>query len=560
MFIKFIKIFLIIILYQTPLYSKSKSLSEIDLKYISNYFSGIVAYENQNNSDALKFFRSSKFLINKHSVYLQKYAYSLVLESKVQIAINEIKMNFNEKKYHFFDGFILLALDSLKKNNFKKSRSYLFKAKNHINNDRINEALYETLDQYLYVFEKKTISRQKKNFGDFSFISETFQNCYLDDLNTESYFLRLINNFENEYSRYIFFYLNYLIEKKRFEDVKEYTKNLEYLNLTLLLGQGKQWVEQKEYKNFNKIFSCKNHNDLIAEFLFLVSTLYSSQDDYERSNYYLKISNFLNPKFKLNLSLEAENHYLNENYNSARKVLKKIDKKNQFYHWYQIKKNAQIISKEKNKEEALKFINYEFDNIEEPNINMIFDIANFNKKVKKYKKAITYYDQIIQKLNKDSVIYAEVLYRRGGCYERLKQYEKADKDLLNSLKINPDDAYVLNYLAYSWLERNYKIKEAITMLENAYSMKSNDPYIIDSIGWAYYLIKDYLKAEKYMKRAVELMPEDPIVNDHYGDILWKLDRKIQARYFWNNVLKIKEIEDEMKKNIYIKLIDGIKNS
>ena len=560
MFIKFIKIFLIIILYQTPLYSKSKSLSEIDLKYISNYFSGIVAYENQNNSDALKFFRSSKFLINKHSVYLQKYAYSLVLESKVQIAINEIKMNFNEKKYHFFDGFILLALDSLKKNNFKKSRSYLFKAKNHINNDRINEALYETLDQYLYVFEKKTISRQKKNFGDFSFISETFQNCYLDDLNTESYFLRLINNFENEYSRYIFFYLNYLIEKKRFEDVKEYTKNLEYLNLTLLLGQGKQWVEQKEYKNFNKIFSCKNHNDLIAEFLFLVSTLYSSQDDYERSNYYLKISNFLNPKFKLNLSLEAENHYLNENYNSARKVLKKIDKKNQFYHWYQIKKNAQIISKEKNKEEALKFINYEFDNIEEPNINMIFDIANFNKKVKKYKKAITYYDQIIQKLNKDSVIYAEVLYRRGGCYERLKQYEKADKDLLNSLKINPDDAYVLNYLAYSWLERNYKIKEAIIMLENAYSMKSNDPYIIDSIGWAYYLIKDYLKAEKYMKRAVELMPEDPIVNDHYGDILWKLDRKIQARYFWNNVLKIKEIEDEMKKNIYIKLIDGIKNS
>ena len=560
MFIKFIKIFLIIILYQTPLYSKSKSLSEIDLKYISNYFSGIVAYENQNNSDALKFFRSSKFLINKHSVYLQKYAYSLVLESKVQIAINEIKMNFNEKKYHFFDGFILLALDSLKKNNFKKSRSYLFKAKNHINNDRINEALYETLDQYLYVFEKKTISRQKKNFGDFSFISETFQNCYLDDLNTESYFLRLINNFENEYSRYIFFYLNYLIEKKRFEDVKEYTKNLEYLNLTLLLGQGKQWVEQKEYKNFNKIFSCKNHNDLIAEFLFLVSTLYSSQDDYERSNYYLKISNFLNPKFKLNLSLEAENHYLNENYNSARKVLKKIDKKNQFYHWYQIKKNAQIISKEKNKEEALKFINYEFDNIEEPNINMIFDIANFNKKVKKYKKAITYYDQIIQKLNKDSVIYAEVLYRRGGCYERLKQYEKADKDLLNSLKINPDDAYVLNYLAYSWLERNYKIKEAIIMLENAYSMKSDDPYIIDSIGWAYYLIKDYLKAEKYMKRAVELMPEDPIVNDHYGDILWKLDRKIQARYFWNNVLKIKEIEDEMKKNIYIKLIDGIKNS
>ena len=95
------------------------------------------------------------------------------------------------------------------------------------------------------------------------------------------------------------------------------------------------------------------------------------------------------------------------------------------------------------------------------------------------------------------------------------------------------------------------------MLETAYSMKSNDPYIIDSIGWAYYLINDFLKAEKYMKRAVELMPEDPIVNDHYGDILWKLDRKIQARFFWKSVLSLEETEDEMKKDINLKLIRGI---
>jgi len=131
---------------------------------------------------------------------------------------------------------------------------------------------------------------------------------------------------------------------------------------------------------------------------------------------------------------------------------------------------------------------------------------------------------------------------------------------MNSLKINPEDAYVLNYLAYSWLERDYKINEAIEMLEKAYSFKSNDPYIIDSIGWAYYLVDDYLKAEKFLKRALELMPDDPIVNDHYGDILWKLNRKIQARYFWNNVLKMKDAEDEIIKNINVKIIQGLKKS
>ena len=98
------------------------------------------------------------------------------------------------------------------------------------------------------------------------------------------------------------------------------------------------------------------------------------------------------------------------------------------------------------------------------------------------------------------------------------------------------------------------------MLEKAYEARSNDPYIIDSIGWAYFLIDDYTKAEKFLKRAVLLMPEDPIVNDHYGDILWKLHRKIQARYFWKSVLNLEETEVEMKKNIEEKLINGLENS
>ena len=97
------------------------------------------------------------------------------------------------------------------------------------------------------------------------------------------------------------------------------------------------------------------------------------------------------------------------------------------------------------------------------------------------------------------------------------------------------------------------------MLKIAYDLKSNDPYIIDSIGWAYFLIDEYEEAEKYLKRAVELMPDDPIVNDHYGDILWKLDQKIQARYFWNSVLSFDDTEDDMRENINKKLITGLKS-
>ena len=138
--------------------------------------------------------------------------------------------------------------------------------------------------------------------------------------------------------------------------------------------------------------------------------------------------------------------------------------------------------------------------------------------------------------------------------------KKLDEDLLKSLEINPNEPHVLNYLAYAWLERNYRIDDAIDMLEKAYAQSENDPYIIDSIGWAYYLIDNFNKAEKFLKKAVQLMPDDPIVNDHYGDILWKLDRKIQARYFWLMVLEMEDAEQEQIDQIKNKLIDGPKNS
>ena len=560
MLIKFFKFVLILLFYQSPLYSKSKTLNDFNSRYLSNYFSGIVAYHNGDNSNALKFFRSSKFLIKQHNSYLSSYTYSLVLEGKVQQASSEIKQNLTKKSSNFFEAYLILSLDSLKKKNYQKSKDYLKQSYKFINNDKYALIIYETLNQYLYVFEEKKILKTKKTFGNFSLINEVFQRCYLGDKDTQNYFEILLNNADNlDYSRYIFFYVNYLVENNKYQEAKKITDNLDYLNSPLLISQSKKWIEEKKYEELKTIFSCRDSNDIVSELFFLIANLYSSRDNYNQSNFYLNISNYLNPKFKFNFSLLAENYYLNEDYITTKKILKNFNKKDEFYYWFRLKKEAQIISKN-NKEKSLNFINSNFKKIKEPSIKMVFDIANLNKNSEKYEKAIQYYDQILLKININSALYSEILYRRGGSYERLGDYKNSDKDLLKSLELNSNNAYVLNYLAYSWLEREYKIDIALQMLEKAYAEKSNDPYIIDSIGWAYYLVEDFTKAEKFLKRAVELMPEDPIVNDHYGDILWKLNRKIQARYFWKSVLDLKETEDQMRKNIDDKLIEGLKKS
>ena len=112
-------------------------------------------------------------------------------------------------------------------------------------------------------------------------------------------------------------------------------------------------------------------------------------------------------------------------------------------------------------------------------------------------------------------------------------------------------------MAYLWIEQGTKIEKSLNMLKKANKLKSNDPYIIDSLGWALFKLKRYNKSKEYLQSAVRLMPGDPIVNDHYGDVLWKNGNKIQARYYWNYVLNLEKTESKLKKTIEEKLIKGL---
>ena len=203
---KLIKLLVIsAIFYQTPVYSKSASFYDFNSSDLTNYFSGIVAFENRDNSQALKFFNSSKVLLNKHNSYLKRYVYSLVLEDKVAKAINIIISSSNEENSDFFEAHILLIADSLKKNNFGEAEKYLDQSIRFTNQNRFNLVIFETLRKYIYTFKNKEISFNEKNFGNISIITQAFQRCYLKKENTRSSFLNLINNPDGDYSRYFFF-------------------------------------------------------------------------------------------------------------------------------------------------------------------------------------------------------------------------------------------------------------------------------------------------------------------------------------------------------------------
>ena len=289
---------------------------------------------------------------------------------------------------------------------------------------------------------------------------------------------------------------------------------------------------------------------------FLTANLYSNDNNFQKSNFYLSVSNHLNKKFKYNLSLIADNYFESENFNHVKKILKKFDSNDGVFYWYKVKKLSSIIANKHDDKQALKYLENKYLKINDKNNKIIFDMANIYRNYKKYDEAIKLYTMILENVLPDTVTYADLLYRRGGSYERLGKFKKSDEDLQSALKILPDNSNILNYLAYSWLERDINISKSVSMLELAYEKDDKSPYITDSIGWAYYLTNRFEEAEVLLRKAIILMPNDPIVNDHYGDILWSLNRKIEAKYYWNSVLNFKNTDEEMKKKIKNKLLLG----
>ncbi|MDF3075372.1 MAG: tetratricopeptide repeat protein [Alphaproteobacteria bacterium] len=105
---------------------------------------------------------------------------------------------------------------------------------------------------------------------------------------------------------------------------------------------------------------------------------------------------------------------------------------------------------------------------------------------------------------------------------------------------------MLNYLAYSWVDKNINLREGKEMLERAVRQRPNDGAIVDSLAWAHYRLGEYPRAVELLERAVALVSTDWTVNDHLGDAYWRVGRKQEARFQWQRALTLKPEADKVK--------------
>jgi tetratricopeptide (TPR) repeat protein len=183
--------------------------------------------------------------------------------------------------------------------------------------------------------------------------------------------------------------------------------------------------------------------------------------------------------------------------------------------------------------------------------------GNILRAHKRYGEAATYYSKAINLLETPAKFHWKYYYSRGVCFERLKNWKKAEIDLLQAHKLDPDQALVLNYLGYSWVDQGLHLNKAMRFIRRAVELKPDDGYFVDSLGWAHYRLRNYKKASVELERAVELKPDDPVINDHLGDAYWRVGRKLEAQFQWAQSLTLKPEEKDAIK-IKAKLKDGMK--
>jgi len=131
---------------------------------------------------------------------------------------------------------------------------------------------------------------------------------------------------------------------------------------------------------------------------------------------------------------------------------------------------------------------------------------------------------------------ANLLYDRAMVAERLDKLDVLEADLRRVIVLRPDDAQAYNALGYTLADRTKRLAESIALLDKALALAPDDPFVLDSVGWAQYRAGNLARAQEYLERAYRLRP-DPEIAAHLGEVLWVRGQHAEAGKLWQTSLQ-----------------------
>jgi len=132
----------------------------------------------------------------------------------------------------------------------------------------------------------------------------------------------------------------------------------------------------------------------------------------------------------------------------------------------------------------------------------------------------------------------EILYSLGVLFEKTGRFEDGIQQMRLILALNPDHADALNFIGYSYADRNLHLSEAEEMINKALRLKPGSAHIIDSLGWVYFRQNKPDQAIRHLTEAARLQPDDATISEHLGDAYVKAGQFKKALEIYQQSLKL----------------------
>ena len=348
-------------------------------KNISNYFSALISFDNYDYLKSEKFFKKVKDSEKNNSSHSSRHIKSLISLQKYSAA-ERYSRSLEIKKISNFESNLILGLYEFKIGNSKKAKIYFNKLDRSFEHRMVSNTLKVSLNTWASIdkLNKKqgmsSINKIPERLKNFKVIQKTLAHCFFNTSEASKLFNKVAGDKQTNFSRYYFFYANYLSNKGDKRGAKKIINlaSKQHPN-NLLINQLKDTLNNNK-KNNNK-FICQNKNHILAEIFYVIANALSTQGEYELSNFYINLSKYLNPNFSSYDSMLAENFFILGKYKKAKNIYEKLANTGLVYEWYANKQIAFIYHNQNKKEEAINLLSESYKNIVPTNYQT-FDFAN----------------------------------------------------------------------------------------------------------------------------------------------------------------------------------------
>jgi tetratricopeptide (TPR) repeat protein len=510
-----------------------------------NYLAAKFAFKNNDFDSAIRYTHKALSKDPQNTSLIKKLYGLKIIQGEYEDAINLAKKHRRINDDGYFSD-LLLALSSFKEGNFDEAVTHLNKlneAPKDVTGPEISGILLPSMTVWAQVGKKdykralKTIDAQtpEKGLEDFHVYQRALINelagdvkgakASFDDLVTRPYAYGVVKRAVDFYHRN-----NFAAEAKIAID--------NYYRFSPVKSGQTPFINNFKEDATPKLDAEEVTNQIISGLLNEVATLQKGSNRLDDAILYYRLALMLdtsNEQTSILLARTLEDKTL---YSQAVEIYKSIPDSSRYR--LSIEQDIALVYNKMGKLNQAKALLITVSQKDPTRVDALLNLGDILVSNKDYSEASEYYATAVQRIgsSKDGLkpSHWPILYALAICYEQSDRWDSAEKTFIQALALSPDEPDVLNYLAYSWLDKGINFERAEKMLKTAVTQRPGDAHILDSYGWSLYKLERYKEALFFLEQANRRIPYDPTTNDHLGDIYWKIGRTNEASFMWKRAL------------------------